>query len=116
MELAAAEADVRDLLYLLVEVEVFADMLAWALERAATGQWRVPSRNFANGVSTRDVALRVLALEVNRGYTRALEEQRHNADAPCCWEEGQLPTGHAQETEAACDDLVYDFCKSPLAP
>ncbi len=43
------------------------------LERAATGQWRVPSRNFANGVSTRDVALRFIALEVNRGYTHALE-------------------------------------------
>ncbi len=84
MKLATAEADVRDLLYLFVEEEVFTDMLAWALERAATGQQRVPSRNFANSVSTWDVALHVLALEVNRGSTRTLEEQRHIADAPCC--------------------------------
>jgi hypothetical protein len=38
MEVAAAEQDVYELIYLLVDQEVYTDMLLWALDRAATGQ------------------------------------------------------------------------------
>jgi hypothetical protein len=89
MEAAEAEQDVYELIYLLVDQEVYIDMLLWALDRAATGQWRVPSASEHNGVTMRDVALR-LELETERGYTRAVEERAAVGDASCCWDEGLL--------------------------
>ena len=92
-------------------------MLTWALERAKTGQLRIASRNFATGLSsTRDLARRILGQEVDRGYTGTVEEQQRIADSPCCWEERRVPPGYAEETEAACDDVVLNFCKTPLSP
>jgi hypothetical protein len=88
IDTAEAEQDVWELIYLLVDQEVYTDMLLWALERAATGQWRIPSGNEHNGVTTRDVALRVLDLEHERGYSRAVEERAAVSDASCCWDEG----------------------------
>jgi hypothetical protein len=40
MEVAGAEQDVYEIIYLLVDQEVYTDMLLWALDRVATGQWR----------------------------------------------------------------------------
>jgi hypothetical protein len=48
---AAAANNARALLYLLVEMPT--DMLIWALNRAADGDWFSPSQNFHEGVSTR---------------------------------------------------------------
>ena len=73
MEVAATEQDVFDMIYLLVGQEVYTDMLLWALDRAATGQWRVLSANEHNGITTREVALRLLELEIERGYTEVLK-------------------------------------------
>jgi hypothetical protein len=78
--------------------EVFTEMLTWALEWAKTSQLRITSRNFDNGLSTRDLALRILGQEVDRGYTGTVEEQQRIADSPCCWEEGRVPHGYAEET------------------
>jgi hypothetical protein len=50
-------------------------MLMWALDRAAGGQWRLPSINDCNGITTRDVAERLLQLEQARGYTKLVEEK-----------------------------------------
>ncbi len=92
-------------------------MLTWALELAKTGQLRIASRNFANGLSTRDLALRILlGQEVDRGYTSTVKKQQRIADSPCCSEEGRVPHGYAEETEAACDDVVLNFWKTPLSP
>ncbi len=115
MEVAAAEQDVYELIYLLVDQEVYTDMLLWALDRAATGQWRVPSVNEHNGLTTRDVALRLLDLETERGYIRAVEERAAVRDASCCWEEGLQGPNFAAETEQICEERVYHICKNPLA-
>jgi hypothetical protein len=88
MENTEAEQDIWELSFLLVYQEVYTDMLLWALERAATGQWRIPSANEHNGVTTRDVTLRVLDLEHERGYTRAVKERAAVSYASCCWDEG----------------------------
>ena len=85
-------------------------MKLWALERAVTGQWRVPSANTDNGTSTRDVALLLLGLEQERGYTAPLEEKERLLDAPCCWEEGMVGSEFSRQTELLCDELVYSFC------
>jgi hypothetical protein len=53
MELAAAQQDVREIMYLLLDADVHCDMKMWALERATSGQWRVPSADSHNGVTTR---------------------------------------------------------------
>jgi hypothetical protein len=71
MENTEAEQDIWELSFLLVYQEVYTDMLLWALERAATGQWRIPSANEHNGVTTRDVTLRV-RIWSTRGATREL--------------------------------------------
>ena len=110
MELAAAQQDVREIMYLLLDVNVHSDMKLWALERAATGQWRVPSANMDNGTSTRDVALLLLGLEHERGYSAPLEEKERLLDAPCCWEEGMVGSEFSRQTELLCDELVYSFC------
>ena len=68
MELDAALQDVRGLLYLLVEVGVPTPMKLWALTRAAEGIWATPSQNVYDGISTADVALRILGLENDRAY------------------------------------------------
>jgi hypothetical protein len=88
MDTAAAEQDVWELIYLLVDQKVYTDMLLWALKRAATGQWRIPSANEHNGVTTQDMALRVLDLEHERGYTQAVEARAAVGDASCCWDKG----------------------------
>ncbi len=54
------------------------------------GQWRVRSANSDNGITTRDVALRLLSLEHEQGYSSPLEEKDRLLDAPCCWEEGMV--------------------------
>jgi hypothetical protein len=51
-------------MYPLVDQEVYTDMLLWALDRAATGLWRVPSQNISNRTTTRDVAMCILALNL----------------------------------------------------
>jgi hypothetical protein len=102
MDTAAAEQDVWELIYLLVDQEVYTDMLLWALEQAATGQWRVPSAKEHNGVTTQDVALRVLDLEHERGYTRAVEERAAVGDASCCWDKGLVrPAGQPSQLQAS---------------
>jgi hypothetical protein len=68
MELAAALQDFCELLYHLVEENIHSDMLLWALDCAAGGQWRLPS-NQSNGITTPDVAECLLQLELERGYT-----------------------------------------------
>jgi len=88
MELAAAEQDLLEVMYLLLDADVHCDMKMWALERAASGQWRVPSANSHNGVTTRDMALRLLSLEHKRVYTSPIEERDRQSDDPCYWEEG----------------------------
>jgi hypothetical protein len=113
MELAAAQQDVRELMYLLLDVNVHCDMKLWALERAATGQWRVPSANTNKGTTTRDVALLLLGLEHERGYTGPLEEKDRLLDAPCRWEEGMVGSEFSRQTELLCDELVYSFCPTP---
>jgi hypothetical protein len=100
-------------MYLLLDVDVHCDTKLWALERAATGQWRVPSANSDNGITTRDVALRLLSLEHERGYTSPLEEKEWLRDAPCCWEEGMVVSDFSCQTEILCDELVYSFCVTP---
>jgi hypothetical protein len=115
MEVAAAEQNVYELIYLLVDQEVYTDMLLWALDRAATGQWRVPSINEHNSLTMRDVALRLLDLETERGYTRAFEERVAVGDASCCWEEGLQGPDFAADTEQICEERVYYICKNPLA-
>jgi hypothetical protein len=112
MELAAAQQDVRELMFLLLDVNVHCDMKLWALERATTGQWRVPSANTDNGTTTIAVALLLLGLEHKRGYTSLLEKERL-LDAPCCWEEGMVGSEFSRQTELWCDELVYSFCLTP---
>ncbi len=114
MELAAALQDVRELLYHLVEENVHSDMLLWALDRAAGGLWRLPSDNESNGSTTRDVAERLLQLELERGYTKPVEEKAGIADAPCGWEEGIVGDDFCRQTEWLCSKVVYDFCVTPL--
>jgi hypothetical protein len=63
MKLVAAEQDVREVMYLLLDADVHSDMKMWAMERAASGQWRVPSANIHNGITTRNVALNLLTLD-----------------------------------------------------
>jgi hypothetical protein len=67
-------------------------MLLWALDRAATGLWRVPSQNISNRTTTRDVAMCILALKSESGYkyTRPVEELPLGTDASCCWGEGMV--------------------------
>jgi hypothetical protein len=113
MELAAAQQDMRELMYLLLDINVHSDMKLWALERAVTGQWRVPSANTDNGTTTRDVALLLLGLEHERGYTGPLEEKERLLDAPCCWEEGMVGSEFSRQTEHLCDELVYSFFLTP---
>ncbi len=113
MELAAAQQDVREVMYLLLDINVHCDMKLWALERAATGQWGVPSVNTDNGITTRDVALLLLGLEHELGYTGPLEEKDRRLDAPCCWEEGMVGSDFSRQTEILCDELVYSFCVTP---
>jgi hypothetical protein len=115
MEVAATEQDVFEMIYLLVDQEVYTDMLLWALDRAATGQWRVLSANEHNGITTREVALRLLELEIERGYTRKIEERAAVGDVSCCWDEGLVGPDFIAETEWICEDRVYSICKNPLA-
>jgi hypothetical protein len=115
MEVAGAEQDVYEIIYLLVDQEVYTDMLLWALDRAATGKWSVPSTNEHNGVTTWDVALRLLELETERGYTRAVEERAAVGDASCCWDEGLVGPDFAADTVRICEEWVYSICKNPLA-
>jgi hypothetical protein len=107
-ELAAAEQGVREVMYLL-DAEVLSNMKMWAMERAASGQWRVPSANIHNGITTRDVALSLLSLDHERGYTSAVEEKDRLSDAPCCWEEGIVGSDFCRQTEILCDKIVYSF-------
>ncbi len=86
-------------------------MLLWALDRAGTGQWRVPSQNVSNGTTTHDVAMCILALKSESGYTRPVEELPLGADASCCWEEGMVGAELTDQTEMAFDDA---FCTTPL--
>jgi hypothetical protein len=88
MELAQALQDVRELLYHLVEENVPSDMLLWALDRAEGGQWRLPSNNESNGITTPDVTERLLQLELECGYTMPVEEKAGIFDSSCCWEGG----------------------------
>jgi hypothetical protein len=44
MEVAGAEQDVYEIIYLLVDQEVYTDMLLWALDWAATGSVACPVR------------------------------------------------------------------------
>jgi len=113
MELAAAEQDVREVMYLLLDAEVHSDMKMWAMERAASGQWRVPSANIHNGITTRNVALNLLSLDHERGYTSTVEEKDQLSDAPCCWEEGIVGSDFCRQTGILCDEIVYSFCVSP---
>jgi hypothetical protein len=99
MELAAALQDVCELRYHLVEENVHSDMLLWVLDCAAGGQWRLPSNNESNGITTRDVAERLLQLELERGYTKPLEEKAGISDASCCWEEGIVGDDFCRHTE-----------------
>ena len=74
------------------------------------GQWRVRSANSDNGITTRDVALRLLSLEHEQGYSSPLEEKDRLLDAPCCWEEGMVGSDFSRQTEILCNELVYSFC------
>jgi hypothetical protein len=76
MEVAAARSDALAFLHLLVECSVHTDMLLWAIQRAANGDWEVSSENFHGEISTWDVALRIRELEVERGFTRAVREAK----------------------------------------
>ena len=89
-------------------------MLLWALDRAATGLWRVPSQNISNRTTTCDVAMCILALESECGYLRPVEELPLGADASCCWEEGMVGADCTSQTEMASDDVVHHFCTTPL--
>jgi hypothetical protein len=114
MELAAALQDVRQLLYHLVEEDVHSDMLMWALDQGAGGQWRLPSNNESNSITTRDVAERLLQLELERGYTKPVEEKASISDSSCCWEEGIVRDDFCRHTEWLCSQVVHDFCTTPL--
>jgi hypothetical protein len=71
-----------------VDEYVHADMLMWVLDRAVGGQWRFLSIIDCNGVTTRDVAERLLHLEQVRGYIKPVEEKAVLSASSCCWEEG----------------------------
>jgi hypothetical protein len=96
-----------------VEENVHSDMLLWALNRTAGGQWRLPS-NESNGITTRDVAERLPQLELERGYTKPVEEKAGIFDASCCWEEGIVGDDFCRHTEWLCSQMVHDFCTTPL--
>jgi hypothetical protein len=66
-------------------------------------------------VTTQDVALCLLELETERGYTRAVEERAAVGDASCCWDEGLVGPDFAADTERICEERVYSICKNPLA-
>jgi hypothetical protein len=89
-------------------------MLLWALKRAATVQWDVPSANEHNSVTTWDVALHLLDLEHERGYMRAVEERAAVGDESCCWDEELVRPDLVTRNKA---DLrrYYFLCKNPLA-
>jgi hypothetical protein len=114
IELAVALQDVRELLYHLVEKNVHSDMLLWTLDRAAGGQWRLPSNNESNGITTRDVAECPLQLELERGYTKPVEEKAGISDSSSCWEEGIVGDDFCRHTEWLCSQVVHDFCTTPL--
>jgi hypothetical protein len=67
----------------------------------------VPSQIVSNRTTTRDVAMCILTLEFERGYTRPVEELPLGADASCCWEEGMVGADFTNQTEMASDDMVH---------
>ncbi len=73
----------------------------------------MPSANSDNGITTRDMALRLLSFEHERGYTSPLVEKDRLLDAPCCWEEGMVGRDFSRQTEILCDEVVYSFCVTP---
>jgi hypothetical protein len=81
-----------------VDEDVHADMLMWALDRAVGGQWRFPSINDCNGVTTRDDAERLLHLEQERGYTKPVEEKAGLSASSCCREEGIVGDKYCWQT------------------
>jgi hypothetical protein len=89
-------------------------MLLWALKRAATVQWDVPSANEHNSVTTWDVALHLLDLEHERGYMRAVEERAAVGDESCCWDEELVRPDLVTRNKAGLR-RYYFLCKNPLA-
>jgi hypothetical protein len=67
---AAASSDALALLYQLVDAAMPTDMLRWALQ------------NVHEGTSMRDIATAINTLEMERGYTRAIEEVPLFCDGP----------------------------------
>jgi hypothetical protein len=86
-------------------------MLLWALNRAATGLWRVPSQNISNRTITRDVAMCILALEFERDWLRSFRSSRM---PPTARGEGMMGADFTNQTEMASDYVVHHFCTTPL--
>jgi hypothetical protein len=114
MELDAALQDVRELLYLLVEVGFPTPMKLWALTRAAEGIWATPSQNVYDGISTADVALRIRKLENDRSYNDAVPDIKRIRESECCWLEGHQPVESYKHTELLCDKVMEGVCTTKI--
>jgi hypothetical protein len=114
MEQDAVLQDVRELLYLMVEVGVPTPMKLWALTRAAEGIWATPGQNVYDDISTADVALHIHRLENDLAYNEAVPDIKRIMESECCWLEGHQPVEFYDHTEQLCDEVVEGFCTTKI--